>query len=145
MQDTHFHDVLFAEVSKWRETPRASTSQAQRSTEREMRLTGCRSQALPLARLEDDWKLLGSLLDDCLLREIGSEMFAKVVPPCPVTSCRPVVSASAATAQAICAFRGPGFASLMPAAFLSQVEKIRSLAHCASDLALNHDVVSVES
>ncbi|KAK9799807.1 hypothetical protein WJX73_001098 [Symbiochloris irregularis] len=55
------------------------------------------AQALPLARLEDDWKLLGSLLDDCLMREIGPEMFSKV-------------------------------------------EKIRSLAHCASDLAANHDL-----
>lgn len=51
----------------------------------------------PLAPLEDDCKLLGSLLDDCLKIEVGDELFQKV-------------------------------------------ERIRSLAHCASDLSKKHDV-----
>ena len=90
--DSHIHDFLFAEVRPCHNSLHKScTAQVWVSA-------AFPAQALPLARLEDDWKLLGSLLDDCLIREIGPEMFAKV-------------------------------------------QKIRSMAHCASDLAANHDTV----
>lgn len=36
-------------------------------------------QEYPLAPLEDDCKLLGSLLDDCLRIEVGDDLFAKVM------------------------------------------------------------------
>ena len=35
-------------------------------------------QDYPLAPLEDNCKLLGSLLDDCLRIEVGDELFEKV-------------------------------------------------------------------
>ena len=35
-------------------------------------------QALPLTALEDDCKLLGTLLDECLRNEVGAEFMAKV-------------------------------------------------------------------
>ena len=48
------------------------------------------SQEYPIAALEDDCKLLESLLDDCLRMEIGKEQFHDVSaaappPPCPLT------------------------------------------------------------
>lgn len=36
------------------------------------------AQALPLTALEDDCKLLGTLLDECLRNEVGAEFMAKV-------------------------------------------------------------------
>ena len=36
-------------------------------------------QTLPLTALEDDCKLLGSLLDECLRQEVGSEFMDKVL------------------------------------------------------------------
>lgn len=39
----------------------------------------CTVQDYPLAPLEDDCKLLGALLDDCLKIEVGDELFEKVV------------------------------------------------------------------
>lgn len=37
-------------------------------------------QEYPLAPLEDDCKLLGSLLDDCLRIEVGDHLFSKASP-----------------------------------------------------------------
>ena len=39
-------------------------------------------QDYPLAPLEDDCKLLGALLDDCLKIEVGDELFKKVRHTC---------------------------------------------------------------
>lgn len=111
-------------------------------------------QEYPLAPLEDDCKLLGALLDDCLKIEVGDELFQKVSRTCHATLSRllAVGSAEALVLSLLRCILSSG--SVDPAArahlllsyvltegHAAQVERIRSLAQCASDLSKKHDVV----
>ncbi len=79
--------------------------------------------------LIDDCKLLGSLLDDALKQEVGEDLFLKVN-----------ARAIGRTLVELLGIQGDRPSAAL-SALRAQVEKIRSLAKCAAELANKGDAV----
>jgi hypothetical protein len=105
-----------------------------------------RPQDYTLAPLEDDCKLLGSMLDDCLRNEVGEELYSKASTPSARRRARLGVPRwrgesglsswrRKCAALSECSRREPRPAPI------PQVEHIRALAQCAAQLSARKDEV----